>query len=150
MSIKDPFYVRHATKDQIEQQEECHQQNTEGNDTWKNKLENLTEKFYGMDEKMNTLTNLIQDIAAQAKEDKLKYESVSSDSKGKEKARTYVEGQIPRPLPMIIQQKLWPGNRGKWKYIHLYLCLKFYGINDQEEENEDDISTIPDASIFRR
>ena len=93
--------MRHAAKDQIEQQEECHQQNTEGNDTWRNKLENLTEKFHGMDEKMNILTNLIQDIAAQAKEDKLKYESVSSDSKGKKKARTYVEGQIHPPPPLL-------------------------------------------------
>ena len=31
----------------------------EENESWKNKVENLTKKFHGMDEKLNTLTNLI-------------------------------------------------------------------------------------------
>ena len=31
----------------------------EENECWKNKVENLTKKFHGMDEKLNTLTNLI-------------------------------------------------------------------------------------------
>ena len=44
-----------------------------------------------MDEKLNTLTNLIADIAAQAKEGKRKYASGSSDTRGKKKARIYVD-----------------------------------------------------------
>ena len=39
------------------------------------KVENLTEKFHGMDEKLKTLTNLIADIVAQARERKRKYET---------------------------------------------------------------------------
>ena len=41
-----------------------------------------------MDEKMNTLTNLISDLAAQTKEGNPKYESESSHSRGKKKTRT--------------------------------------------------------------
>ena len=47
--------------DQTEDQKECHQQNTEGNESWGNKVENLAEIFHGMDEKLNTLTDLIAD-----------------------------------------------------------------------------------------
>ena len=59
--------------DQTEEQEEYDQQKTEGNENLENKVQNLTEKFHGMDEELNTLTNLIADIAAQAKEGKCKY-----------------------------------------------------------------------------
>ena len=84
--------------DQTEEQEEYNQQKTEGNESWENEVENLTEKLHGMDEKLNTLTNLIVDIAAQAREGKRKYESGSSDSRGKKKSRTYVDRQnLPQP-----------------------------------------------------
>ena len=84
--------------DQTEEQEEYNQQKTEGNESWENEVENLTGKLHGMDEKLNTLTNLIADIAAQAREGKCKYESGSSDSRGKKKARTYVDRQnLPQP-----------------------------------------------------
>ena len=77
--------------DQTDEQEEYNQQKTEGNKSLENKVENLTERFHGMDEKLNTLTNLIADIAAQAKEGKRKYASGSSDTRGKKKARIYVD-----------------------------------------------------------
>ena len=77
--------------DQTEEQDQYNQQKTEGNENLENKVQNLTEKFHGMDEKLNTLTNLIADIAAQAKEGKCKYESGGSDTRGKKKARTYVD-----------------------------------------------------------
>ena len=78
--------------DQTEEQEEYNQQKTEENESWENEVENLTEKLHGMDEKLNTSANLIADIAAQAREGKLKYES------GKKKARTYVDRQnLPQP-----------------------------------------------------
>ena len=90
--------MRHVLMDQTEEQEEYNQQKTEGNESWENEVENLTEKLHGMDEKLNTLTNLIADIAAQAREGKCKYESGSSDSRGKKKARTYVDRQnLPQP-----------------------------------------------------
>ena len=90
--------MRHVLMDQTEEQEEYNQQKTEGNESWENEAENLTEKLHGMDEKLNTLTNLIADIAAQAREGKCKYESGSSDSRGKKKARTYVDRQnLPQP-----------------------------------------------------
>ena len=56
--------------DQTQEQEEYNQQKTEGNESLKNKVENFTERFHGMDEKLNTQTNLIADIAAQAREGK--------------------------------------------------------------------------------
>ena len=90
--------MRHVLMNQTEEQEEYNQQKTEGNESWENEVENLTEKLHGMDEKLNTLTNLIADIAAQAREGKCKYESGSSDSRGKKKARTYVDRQnLPQP-----------------------------------------------------
>ena len=90
--------MRPVLMDQTEEQEEYNQQKTEGNESWENEVENLTEKLHGMDEKLNTLTNLIADIAAQAREGKCKYESGSSDSRGKKKARTYVDRQnLPQP-----------------------------------------------------
>ena len=77
--------------DQTEEQEEYNQQKTEGNESLENKVENLAERFHAMDEKLNTLTNLIADIAAQAKEGKRKYASGSFDTRGKKKARIYVD-----------------------------------------------------------
>ena len=63
-----------------------------------NKVENLTEKFHRMNEKLNTLTNLIADIAAQARQGKHRYKSGNSDSRGKKKARHYVDRQnFPQP-----------------------------------------------------
>ena len=59
--------------DQTEEQEEYDQQKTEVIENLENKVQNLTEKFHGMDEKLNTLTNLIADIAVQAMEGKRKY-----------------------------------------------------------------------------
>ena len=45
-----------------------------------------------------TLTNLMSEPAAQAREGKRKYERKSSDSKRKKNARTYVERQnLPQP-----------------------------------------------------
>ena len=79
--------------DQTEEQEEYNQQKTEGNENLENKVQNLTEKFHGMDGKLNTFTNLIADRASQAREGKRKYESGSSDTRGKKKART-VDRQI--------------------------------------------------------
>ena len=76
--------------DQTEEQEEYNQQKTKGNGSLENEVENLTERFHGMDEKLNTLANLIADIGAQAREAKCKYESGTSDSRGKKIARTYV------------------------------------------------------------
>ena len=58
--------------DQTEEQEEYNQQKTKGNQGLENKVQNLTDKFHGMDEKLNTLTNLIAVIAAQAREGKPK------------------------------------------------------------------------------
>ena len=84
--------------DETEEQEEYNQQKTEGNESLENKVENLAERFHAMDEKLNTLTNLIADIAAQAREGRRNYESGSSDSRGKKKARTYVDRQnLPQP-----------------------------------------------------
>ena len=84
--------------DQTEEQEEYNQQKTEGNESLENKVENLAVRFHAMDKKLNTLTNLIADIAAQAREGRLNYESGSSDSRGKKKARTYVDRQnLPQP-----------------------------------------------------
>ena len=59
---------RHISMNQTEEQEKYNQQKTEGNDILENKVENLTEKIHGMDKKLNTLTNLVGDIAAQARE----------------------------------------------------------------------------------
>ena len=46
-----------------------------------------------MGKKLNTLTNLISKLAAQAREGKRTYDSESSDSKRKKKTRFYVEMQ---------------------------------------------------------
>ena len=59
---------RHISMNQTEEQEKYNQQKTEGNDILENKVENLIEKIHGMDKKLNTLTNLAGDIAAQARE----------------------------------------------------------------------------------
>ena len=80
--------------DQTEEQKECHQQNTEGNESWGNKVENLAEIFHGMDEKLNTLADLIADHAGQARNRKCKYESGSADSRGKKKPELMLKGEI--------------------------------------------------------
>ena len=79
--------------DQTEQQEEYHQQNMERNETRENKIKNITNKFDEMDEKLNNLTDLISDLAAQRREGKHKYESKRSDSRGKKKAKLMLEGK---------------------------------------------------------
>lgn len=61
-------------------------------------MENLSKKFYGMDQNLRNLKNLISDLAVQAREGERKYESKSSDSRRKKKARTYVErSNLPQP-----------------------------------------------------
>ena len=98
-----------------------------------------------MDEKLNTLTNLIADIAAQAREGKRKYESGSSDTRGKKKARTYVDRQnLPQPSSS--------GNHDQARKVSENISTdtsvtRSYGISDEEEENDDDTISIPDASI---
>ena len=134
--------------DQTEEQEEYNQQKNEGNESLENKVQNLTEKFHGMDEKLNTLTNLIADIAAQARKGKRKYESGSSDSRGKKKARTYVDRQnLPQPLSSR--------NRDQATEVSENISTdtsvtRSYDISDEEEENDDDTISIPDVSILRR
>ena len=134
--------------DQTQEQEEYNQQKTEGNESLKNKVENFTERFHGMDEKLNTQTNLIADIAAQAREGKRKYESGSSDSRGKKKARTYVDRQnLPQPLSSR--------NRDQATEVSENISTdtsvtRSYDISDEEEENDDDTISIPDVSILRR
>ena len=84
--------------DQTEEQDQYNQQKTEGNENLENKVQNLTEKFHGMDGKLNTFTNLIADRASQTREGKRKYESGSSDTRGKKKARPYIDRQnLPQP-----------------------------------------------------
>ena len=132
--------------DQTQEQEEYNQQKTEGNESLKNKVENFTERFHGMDEKLNTQTNLIADIAAQAREGKRS--SGSSDSRGKKKARTYVDRQnLPQPLSSR--------NRDQATEVSENISTdtsvtRSYDISDEEEENDDDTISIPDVSILRR
>ena len=134
--------------DQTQEQEEYNQQKTEGNESLKNKVENFTQRFHGMDEKLNTQTNLIADIAAQAREGKRKYESGSSDSRGKKKSRTYVDRQnLPQPLSSR--------NRDQATEVSENISTdasvtRSYDISDEEEENDDDTISIPDVSILRR
>ena len=134
--------------DQTQEQEEYNQQKAKGNESLKNKVENFTERFHGMDEKLNTQTNLIADIAAQAREGKRKYESGSSDSRGKKKARTYVDRQnLPQPLSSR--------NRDQATEVSENISTdtsvtRSYDISDEEEENDDDTISIPDVSILRR
>ena len=86
--------------DQTEDQDQYNQQKTEGNENLENKVQNLTEKFHGMDENLNTLTNLIANRVARARKGKRKYQSGSFDTRGKKKARTYDGRQnLPRPSP---------------------------------------------------
>ena len=134
--------------DQTEEQEEYNQQKTEGNESLEKKVENLTEKFHGMDEKLNTLTNLIADIAAQAREGKHKYESGNSNSRGKKKARTYVDRQnIPQPSSSRNDDQAMEVSKNTFTDTSV---TSPYGISDEEEENDDDTISIPDASILRR
>ena len=133
---------------QTEEQEKYNQQKTEGNDILENKVENLIEKIHGMDKKLNTLTNLAGDIAAQAREWKRTYESGSSDSRGKKKSRTYVDRQnLPQPLSSR--------NRDQATEVSENISTdasvtRSYDISDEEEENDDDTISIPDVSILRR
>ena len=134
--------------DQTQEQEEYNQQKTEGNESLKNKVENFTERFHGMDEKLNTQTNLIADIAAQAREGKRKYESGSSDSRGKKKARTYVDRQnLPQPLSSRIRDQATEVSENISTDTSV---TRSYDISDEEEENDDDTISIPDVSILRR
>ena len=135
--------------DQTEEQEEYNQQKTEGNESLENKVEKITEKFHGMDEKLNTLTNLKADIAAQAREGKCKYESGSSDSGGKKKARSYVDGKnLPQPSSSRNHDQATEVSENTSTDTSV---TRPYGISDEEEkENNDDTISIPDASILRR
>ena len=134
--------------DQIEQQEEYHQQNTKENDSWKNKVENLTEEFHDMYEKLNTLTKLISDLAAQAREGKRKYESESSDSRGKKRARTYVKRQnLPQPSSNRNHDQATKVSENTSTDTSV---TRPDSIGDEEEESDDDTISIPDASILRR
>ena len=134
--------------DQKKHQEEYHQQNAEGNESWKNKVEKLKEKFQGMDEKLNALTNLISDLAARAREGKHKYESESSDSTGKKKARAYLERQnLPQPSTSRNHDQATEVSENTSTDTSV---IRPYGISLEEEENEDGFISIPDASILRR
>ena len=101
-----------------------------------------------MNEKLNALTNLISDLAAQAREGKHKYESESSDSTGKKKARAYVERQnLPQPSTSRNHDQATEVSENTSTDTSV---TRPYGISVEEEENEDDIISIPDASILRR
>ena len=132
--------------DQTEEQEEYNQQKTEGNESLKNKVENFIERFHGMDEKLNTQTNLIADIAAPAREGKCKYKSGSSDSRGKKKARTYVDRQnFSQPLSSRNHDQATELSENIYTDTSV---TRSYDIS--EEQNDDDTISIPDASILRR
>ena len=134
--------------DQTEEQEEYNQQKNEGNESLENKVQNLTEKFHGMDEKLNALANLMADIAAQAREGKHKYQSGSSDSRGKKKARTCVDRQnVPQPSSGRNHDQATEVSE---KISTDTSVTRPYGISDEEEENDDDNISILDASILRR
>ena len=133
---------------QTEEQEKYNQQKTEGNDILENKVENLIEKIHGMDKKLNTLTNLAGDIAAQAREWKRTYESGSSDSRGKKKSRTYVDRQnLPQSSSSRNHDKATEVSENTSTDTSV---TRPYGISDEEEENDDDTISLPDASILRR
>ena len=134
--------------DQTDEQEEYNQQKTEGNESLENKVENLTERFHGMDKKLNTLTNLIADIAAQARKGKRKYESGNSESRGKKKARTYIDR---KNLPQLSSSRNHDQATEVSENISTDTSVtRPYGISDEEEENDDDTISIADASIVRR
>ena len=138
----------HVSMDQTEEQEKYHQQKTEGNESLENKVENFTEKFHEMDEKLNTLTNVIADITAQAREGKRKYESGSSDSRGKEKAIIYLDRQnLPKPSSSRNHDQATEVSENRSTDT---FATKPYSISDEEEENDDDTISILDASILRR
>ena len=133
--------------DQTEEQKEYNQQKTEGNESLENKVQNLTEKFHGLNKKLNTLTNLIPEIAAQAKEGKLKCESGSSDTRGKKKVRAYVDMQnFPLPSSSRNDQAMAVSENISTDTS----VTRPYGISDEEEENYDETISIPDTSILRR
>ena len=115
--------------DQVEQQEEYHTKNMEGNDSLKNQVENLTDKFQGMNEKLNTLTR-----------GKRKYESESFDSRRKKKTSTYADRQN------LSQQSSSRNHDQVSKNTSADTSVaKSYGVSDEEGENEDDTISIPDV-----
>ena len=94
------------------------------------------------------MTNLKADLAAQAREGKRKYETESSNSRGKKKSTTYVERQnAPQPSSSrnYDQETEVCENTPTATSV-----TRPYGISDEEEENDDDTISIPDASILRR
>ena len=97
-----------------------------------------------MGQKLRTLTNLISDLAVQARKGKRKYESESSDSRKKNKARTYV----------IINSAISSRNHDQAievsENISNTSVTKPCGVSDEEEENEDDTINIPDAPVLRQ
>ena len=134
--------------DQTEDQDQYNQQKTEGNENLENKVQNLTEKFHGMDENLNTLTNLIANRVARARKGKRKYQSGSFDTRGKKKARTYDDRQnLPRPSPS--------GNHDQATEVSEIISndtsvTRPYDFSDEEEENDNDTISIPHASILSR
>ena len=89
-----------------------------------------------MDEKLNTLPNLISDLAAQAREGQRKYESKSSDSRRNKKARTYVERQnLPQPSSSRNHDQVTEFSENTSTDASV---TRTCGINDEEEENEDE------------
>ena len=122
-------------------------QNTEGNNSLKNQVENLIDKFHVMDKKLNTLTNLISNLAAQAREGKRKYESESSDSRGKKNDRFYVERQnLHQPSSSRNQDQVAEVIENTSTDTSI---TRLYEVSDKEEKNEDDTISIPDASVLR-
>ena len=112
------------------------------------KAENHTEKFHGTREKLNTLTNLIADLAAQAREGKCKYESESIDSREKKNARTYIEREnLPQPSSSRNHDQAMKVSENRSTDTSV---TRPYGISNVEVENDNDTISIPDASILRR
>ena len=73
---------------------------------------------------------------------------VEADTRGKKKARTYVDRQnLPQPSSS--------GNHNQATEVSENISTdtsvtRPYGISDKEEENDDDNISIPNASILRR
>ena len=80
------------------------------------------------------MTNLIADIAAQAREEKRKYESGSSDSRGKKRARAYVDRKnLPQPSSSRNHDQATEVNENTSTDTSV---TRPYGISDEEEETE--------------
>ena len=94
------------------------------------------------------MANLIANLAAQARGGKRKYESESSNSRGKKKSRTYVKRQnLPQPSSSRNYDQATEVCENTPTDTSV---TRPYGISDEEEENDDDIFSIPNASILRR